>query len=168
MHEWCAKWKIKLSPEKIKLKKSCSQKKKNQIEKIMFSRTLKETANKPALFLYRIQLSYFPHAKLLGITFDHRFSFKKHFEDILERCQQKYHRIRMLVNQKWGPSPQTILQIYKQCIRPIFEYGVISTITVSDTVITKLKKLQNSFIKQAVRLPRSISTRLLCISQFQA
>ena len=67
----------------------------------------------------------------------------------------------MLVNQKWGPSPQTILQIYQQCVRPIFEYGVISTITVSDTVITKLQKLQNSFIRLALRLPRYITTRLL-------
>ena len=67
----------------------------------------------------------------------------------------------MLINQKWGPSPQTILQIYKQCARPIFEYGVISTITVSDTVITKLQKLQNSFIRLALHLPRYISTRLL-------
>ena len=147
--EWCAKWRIKLNPDKTKL--------------IMFSRTLKETENKPALFLYGIQLSYIPHEKFLGITFDHKFTCKKHFEDILERCQQKYHRIRMLVNQKWGPSPQTILQIYKQCVRPIFEYGVISTITVSDTVITKLQnsKLQNSFIRLALRLPRYISTRLL-------
>ena len=115
----------------------------------MFSRTLKETTNKPALFLYGIQLSY----KISSVTFDHKFTFKKHFENILERYQQKYHRIRMLVNQRWEPSPQTILQIYKQCVRPIFEYGVISTITVSDTVITKLQKLQNSFIRAALRLP---------------
>ena len=120
----------------------------------MFSRTLNETANKPALLLYGIQLSYFPHAKFLGITFDHKFTFKKHFEHILEHCQQKYHHIRMLVNQKWGPILQTILQIYKQCVRPIFEHGVISTITISDTIITKLQKLQNSFIRLARRLPR--------------
>ena len=72
----------------------------------MFSRTLKQTTNKPALFLYGIQLSYLPHAKFLGITFEHKFTFKKHFEDILERCQQKYHRIRMLVNQKWETNAQ--------------------------------------------------------------
>ena len=52
----------KLNPKKTKL--------------IMFSRTLKETANKSALFLYGVQLSYFPHAKFLGITFDHKFTFK--------------------------------------------------------------------------------------------
>ena len=51
----------------------------------MFSRTLKETANKHALFLYSIKLWYFPHAKFLGITFDHKFTLRKHFEDILER-----------------------------------------------------------------------------------
>ena len=131
---------IKLNPEKTK--------------SIMFSRTLKETVNKPALCLHCIQLSYFPHSKFLGITFDHKFTFKKHFEDILEGCQQKYHRIRMLVSQKWMPSPQTILQYYKQCLRPIFEHGVTSTITVSDTVIARLQKLQNSFIRLALCLPR--------------
>ena len=86
--EWCAKWRINLSPEKTKL--------------IMFSRTLKETANKPALFLYGIPFLCFPHAKFLSITFDHKFTFKKQFKDILEPSQQKYHRIRMLVNQKWA------------------------------------------------------------------
>ena len=59
-----SKWRIKLNPEKTRF--------------IMFSRTLKETANKPALFVYGMQLSYFPHAKLLGITFGHKFTFEKH------------------------------------------------------------------------------------------
>ena len=66
--EWCAKWRIKLNPEKTKL--------------IMFPRTLKETANEPALFLYGVQLSYFPHVKFLRITFEP----KVYFEDILECC----------------------------------------------------------------------------------
>ena len=76
-------------------------------------------------------LSYYPRIKFLGITFDNRMTFTKHFEEILECCNQKFHRLRILVNKKWGPSPETILQIYKQCVRPIFEYGIVSTITVS-------------------------------------
>ena len=52
--------------------------------------------------------------KFLGITFDSKFTFKKHFEDILGCCNARYHRIRLLTNKKWGPSPSTILQIYKQ------------------------------------------------------
>ena len=88
-------------------------------------------------------------------------TFTKHFEEILERCNQKFHRLRILVNKKWGPSPSTILQIYKQCVRPIFEYGIVSTIIVSETVITKIQRVQNSFIRLALRLPKYVSARLL-------
>ena len=67
----------------------------------------------------------------------------------------------MMVNKKWGPSPGTILQIYKKCVRPIFEYMIVSTITVSETVITKIQRVQNSFIRLALHLPKYVSARLL-------
>ena len=135
---WCAKWRIKLNPEKTKL--------------IIFSKSRFAIRAEPALSLYGDLLSYYPQIKFLGITFDNRMTFTKHFEEILECCNQKFHRLRILVNKKWGPSPETILQIYKQCVRPIFEYGIVSTITVSETVITKIQRVQNSFIRLALRL----------------
>ena len=76
-------------------------------------------------------------------------------------CNTRYHRIRFLVNKKWEPSPSTILQIYKQCVRLIIEYGSLSTITTSDTIISKIQWLQNKFIRLALRLPRYISVKLL-------
>ena len=51
-----------------------------------------------------------------------------------------------LVIKKWGASPSTISQIYKQCVLPILEYGSLSTITPSDTIISKIQRLQNKFI----------------------
>ena len=99
--------------------------------------------------------------KFLGITFDNRMTFTKHFEEILERCNEKFHRLRILVNKKWGPSPETILQIYKQFVRPIFEYEIVSTITVSETVITKIQRVQNSFIRLALHLPKYVLAHLL-------
>ena len=99
--------------------------------------------------------------KFLGITFDSKFTFQNHFEEILGHCNTRYHRNRLLVNKKWGPSPSTILQIYKQCIRPIFEYGSLSTVTTSDTIISKIQWLQNKFIQLALRLPKYISVKLL-------
>ena len=98
---------------------------------------------------------------LLCITFDSKFTFKKHFEDILGRCNARYHRIRLLTNKKWGPSLSTILQICNQCVRPSFEYGSLSTITTSDTIISKIQRLQNKFIRLALRLPKYISVKLL-------
>ena len=88
-------------------------------------------------------------------------TFTEHFKEILERSNQKFHRSRIFVNKKWGPSPATIFQIYKQCVRPIFEYGIVSTITVSETVITKIQRVQNSLIRLALRLPKYVSARLL-------
>ena len=40
--------------------------------------------------------------KFLGITFDNRMTFIKHFEEILECCKQTFHRLRILVNKTWG------------------------------------------------------------------
>ena len=88
-------------------------------------------------------------------------TFTKHFEEILERCNNKFHRLRILVNKKWGPSPATILQIYKKCVRPIFEYGIVSTITVSESVINKIQRVRNSFIRLALRLPKYVLARLI-------
>ena len=128
---------------------------------IIFSKSQSAIRAEPALSLYSDLLSYYPHIKFLGITFDNRMTFTKHFDEILERCNQKFHRLRILANKKWGPSPATILQIYKQCVRPIFEYGIVCTITVSETVITKIQRVQNSFIGLTLRLPKYVSARLL-------
>ena len=109
---------------------------------IIFSKSQTAIRAEPAMSLYGDLLSYYPQIKFLGITLDNRMTFTKHSEEILERCNQTFHRLIILVNKKWGPSPATILQIYKKCVRPIFEYGIVSTITVSETVITKIQRVQ--------------------------
>ena len=128
---------------------------------IIFSKSQTAIRAESDLSLYVDLLSYYLHIKLLGIIFDNRMTFTKHFEEIVERCNQKFHRLRILVNRKWGLSPKTILQIYKQCVRPIFEYGIVSTITVLESVINKIQRVQNSFIRLALRLPKYVSARLL-------
>ena len=95
------------------------------------------------------------------ITFDSQLNFKKHFEDILDRCNTRYYRLRLLANKKWGPSPSTLIQIYKQCVRPIFEYGALSTITTPGQYHQQIQRLQNKFIRLALRLPKYICSKLL-------
>ena len=128
---------------------------------MIFSRSSLARISEPILKLYGERLKICPQVKFLGITFDSNFTFKKHFEEILGRCNTRYHRIRLFANKKWGSSPSTILQIYKQCVRPIFEYGSLSTITTSDTIISEIQRLQNKFIRLALRLPKYISVKLL-------
>ena len=76
-------------------------------------------------------------------------------------CNSRYYHLRLLANKKWGPSPATLIQIYRQCVRPIFEYGSLSTITTSANIITQIQRLQNKFIRLALRLPKYICTKLL-------
>ena len=128
---------------------------------IIFSRSALSRKTELNLKLYGEALKIYPQVKFLGITFDSQLNFKKHFEDILDRCNTRYHRLSLLVNKKWGPSPVTLLQIYKQCVRPIFEYGSISTVTASDNIISKIQQLQNKFIRLALRLQKYICTKLL-------
>ena len=126
----------------------------------MFSRSSIARNSEPVPKLYGERLKIYPQVKFLGITFDSKFTFQKHFEEILGPCNTRNHRITLLVNKKYGPSPSTILQIYKQCVRPIFEYVSLSTVTTSDTIISKIQRLQNKFIRLALRLPKYISVKL--------
>ena len=145
--KWCAKWRIKLNSENTKV--------------IIFSRSPISRKSEPILKVYGEKLKIYPQVKFLGITFDSKLTFQKHFEEILGRCNTRYHRVRLIVNNKWRPSPSTILQIYKQCVRPIFEYGPFLTITTSDTIFSKIQRLQNKFIRLALHLPKYISVKLL-------
>ena len=113
------------------------------------------------LTLYGETLKIYPRVKFLGITFASKLTFQPHFEDILECCNNRYHRLQLLANKKWGPSPATLIQIYKQCVRPIFEYGSLSTITALNHIISKIQRLQNKFIRLALRLPKYILPKLL-------
>ena len=144
---WCAEWRIKLNPVKTKV--------------IIFSRSILARKTELNLKLHGKTLKIYPQVKFLGITFDSQLNFKKHFEDILDCCNTRYHCLRLLVNKKWGPSPATLIQIYKQCIHLIFEYGSLSTITVSDYIINKIQWLQNKFAWLALRLPKYICSKLL-------
>ena len=119
---WCAKWRIKLNPEKAKVN--------------IFSRHTRQKNRTQPKTVWR------DSSEISRNYFRLPTQFQKALEDILDRCSSRYHRFRVLANKKWGPSPSTLIQIYKQCVRPIFEYGSLSTITISDYIISKIQRLK--------------------------
>ena len=128
---------------------------------IIFSRSKLTRKTGPNLKLYGQTLNVYPQVKFLGITFDSQLTFQKYFEDILDRYDTRYHRLKLLDNKKWGPTAPTVIQSYKQCVRPIFEYRSLSTTTTSEYIISKIQRLQNKLIRLAVRLPKYICPKLL-------
>ena len=143
--KWCAKWRMKLNPEKTKV--------------IIFSRSPLARKSEPVLKLYGNRLKIYPKVKFLGITFDSKLTFRKHFEEILGHCNTRYHRVRLIVSRKMGT--QHIHHITNfQAMCPT-KYGSLSTITTLDTSISKIQRLQNKFIQLVLRFPKYISVKLL-------
>ena len=71
-------------------------------EVIIFSRSLLAKKAELNLTLYGEPLKIYPQVKFLGIIFDSKLTFQKHFEDILERCNHRYHRLRLLAKKNGG------------------------------------------------------------------
>ena len=84
---WCAKWRIKLNPEKTK---------------VIFSRSMLARKAELNLKLYGEILKIYPQVNSLGIIFGSKLTFQPHFEDILERCNNGYYRLRLLANKNGG------------------------------------------------------------------
>ena len=115
--KWSAKWRVKLNVEKTKV--------------IILSRSSLARNSEPILKLYGERLKIYPQVKFLRITFDSKLTFQNTLRKSWADTNPG------TTNQTFG-QPSTILQVYKQCLRPIFEYGYLSPITPSDTSISKI------------------------------
>ena len=81
---WCAKWRIKLNPEKTKV--------------IIISRSKITRETEPNLQLYGETLTVYPQVTFLRITFDSKLTSQKLFEDILDCCNTRYHQLKLLAD----------------------------------------------------------------------
>ena len=62
-------------------------------------------------------------------------------------------RLHTIYNQSYGPSPATMLRLYKTFVRPLLEYGHITTITTSSKNMNIWEGIQYRFIKNILQLP---------------
>ena len=85
---WCAKWWIKLNPEKIKV--------------IIFSKSPTAIKTESALSLYNDLLSHYPHIKFKGITIDNRMTFRKTFWGNFRTLQLKISLSKDIDKKKVG------------------------------------------------------------------
>ena len=81
-------------------------------------------------------------------------SFKLHFSEVSNRCHSRLNLLKCLRGTDWGASPETLLHLYKQVVRPIIDYGSISFIAARKTQKSRLQRIQNQAIRIALRLPR--------------
>lgn len=61
--------------------------------------------------------------KYLGIIIDHKLTFIKHTEYIINKVKNLYRRMAIFVRPTWGLIPANIKTIYLQVIQPIISYA---------------------------------------------
>ena len=56
--------------------------------------------------------------KILGLTVDDSFSFKRHAEKITARCKGRWKEMRIHCEKKWGLLRNTLVLLYKSLVLP--------------------------------------------------
>ena len=88
---WCAKWRIKLNPDKTKV--------------IIFSRSILARKTELNLKLYGETLKIYHQVKFLGISFDSQLTFKKTLRGHPGPLQYQVPPFKAISQQKVGTKP---------------------------------------------------------------
>ena len=84
----------------------------------------------------------FYKAKFLGVT-----------KLIATKAKHRIIRLHSICNQSYGPSPATMIRLYKTFVCPLFEYGHIATITASSKNINIWEGIQYKYQKHPAASP---------------
>jgi hypothetical protein len=132
---WCSIWRIKLNAAKTQLVSFSQQRPKLELK--LFGQVIKEQSE----------------MKLLGVTFDKGLSFKSHINERCKKATQRVALLKRLRGKNWGASSRTLLNLYKQYVRPVLETGYDCTADASKTQLNRLQVVQNSALRAALGLP---------------
>ena len=88
--------------------------------------------------------------KILGITFDPKFTFGTHAANVTTKIHRRNNILRSLTGTSWGQSKETILSTYKTIGRSVANYGApVWSPNLSDTNFKKIQTAQNSALRTA-------------------
>ena len=136
---WSGAWRLPMQPNKCAV--------------MVFSR--RYTAPKVSLYLDGAPLQIVDQTTYLGVTFDRKFNFRKHFEAVRKAVEKRINGLRRICGRDLGFSSEAALQIYKTMIRSVMEYGSTAWVSrlLNKTDTTYLQTLQNRCLRTALRLP---------------
>ena len=145
LQRYCNDWRIKLNPQKTTLLNHYRLKPRHPV-------------NDP-IYLLDQPIHPSPTAKFLGLTLSKNLNWISHFDDIRAKASYRITLLRRVVARGRGSHPDTNVQIYKQFIRPLFEYGSPATRSIAPSSQARLQTLQNTALTTALHLPRTTSSR---------
>ena len=148
---WAGKAGVRFSPEKTTVM---------FINKGMFQ-PLAETQLK----LYDKPLAWSTETKYLGITIDHKLTFKKHLENKIAAAKRKLMILGNVFKNSWGPTPRAAKWAYTGIVRPALTYGAIiwAGAAQKEEMRKALKKLDRLALLQIAPVRKSTPTAALQI-----
>ena len=88
--------------------------------------------------------------KILGLTFDPKLTFAEHVKKTEENSKKALRLVKALSGTSWGQQKETLVNTYKQYVRPIIEYASPAwSPIISDTNLLKLQRVQNEALRCA-------------------
>jgi hypothetical protein len=146
IQRWCSKWRIRLSPAKIKV--------------ILFTRCPTHKRTPVILSLFGSRLTVSEEADFLGARFSSTMTWKPQFDLMSARAWPRINSIRKLAGLQKNLQSSTLFKIYLAFVRPVYEYAAVAFISASNVHFNKIQSLQNSVVKSILQLPSYISNKL--------
>jgi len=82
-----------------------------------------QASYQPQLTLTGTPLTFNLVPKFLGVTFDRTLSFDLHVQSLRTKFFPLFNVLRSIASASWGPSKETLSQLYKTFIRPVFSHA---------------------------------------------
>ena len=79
--------------------------------------------------------------RFLGVIVDNKLTYKKHIEDVKEKCTKITNLLQVVSHQKWGADRSTKLKLWR-ALRPKIEHGSILFSSASKTHLKKIEAVQ--------------------------
>ncbi|CAI6366491.1 unnamed protein product [Macrosiphum euphorbiae] len=95
------------------------------------------------------QLNFSENLRILGLTFDHKLSWKTHIKKLKTSCMGRMNIIKTLSNLSWGSDQNSLILIYKSLILSLMNYGSVIYGTAKATTLSSLDPIHNQGIRLA-------------------
>ncbi|KAL4103942.1 hypothetical protein QTP88_019259 [Uroleucon formosanum] len=94
-------------------------------------------------------LNFSENLRILGLTFDHKLSWKTHIEKLKTSCMGRMNIIKTLSNLSWGSDQNSLILIYKSLILSLMNYGSVIYGTAKAKTLSTLDPIRNQRIRLA-------------------
>ena len=128
------KWRLSLAPHK------CAQ--------ITFSKSVNRNNEALDLVIYGESVPYENNPKFLGITFDRNMTFKKHFENLEKKIQDRLNILKILSYDKnWRLEESLLIKMYKVLVRSVLDYASVIYAACNKKVNEDFEIIQNNCLR---------------------